>query len=154
VTGRVEALWVKRAHRGVMDRANEVLVDEAGIVGNADRGGRRQITLVAEERWAQVGMEFGEDLDPTIRRANIMVSGLELADTRGATVTLGEVVLEVTTETVPCRLMDFAREGLMEALRPAWGGGISARVIRSGTISVGDHVALERPVVQVRSVLT
>ncbi len=142
-TGRVEALWVKRAHRGPMDAATSVTVDNEGIVGNADRGGRRPITLISAERWEAARRELGvDDLDPTLRRANILVSGVDLEGTRGARLTIGDVELEITTETVPCRLMEFAHKGLMEALKPNWGGGISARVITQGQIAVGDAVTI------------
>jgi hypothetical protein len=38
--GRVERLWVKRAHRGAMDeQASIELVPGRGVAGSADRGG-------------------------------------------------------------------------------------------------------------------
>lgn len=123
-----------------MDRADEVVVD--GIVGNADRGGRRQITLISAERWRVACQLLGEQLDPALRRANVMVSGIDLAETRGRHILLGEVELEITTETVPCRLMDFADAGLMHALHPDWGGGVSTCVVTPGIIHINAPVHL------------
>ena len=49
--GELAAIWVKRAHRGVMDAAQAAeLVAGRGIVGNADQGRRRQVTLLEEEQ--------------------------------------------------------------------------------------------------------
>ena len=48
-------IWVKRAHRGTMDPAERAtLVAGRGITGNADRGGRRQVTLIDLERWHEL----------------------------------------------------------------------------------------------------
>jgi hypothetical protein len=38
--------------------------------------------------------------------------------------------------------MDFAHPGLMDTLRPDWGGGVCARVITPATIPLGAPVAL------------
>ena len=44
--GRLEAIWIKRAKRGVMDPAlHATLIADRGITGNANQGGRRQLRL-------------------------------------------------------------------------------------------------------------
>ena len=48
----VKAIWIKRAHRGPMDRVEQAeLVAGGGVRGSADRGGRRQISIISEEAW-------------------------------------------------------------------------------------------------------
>ena len=45
--GRLEAIWVKRARGGKMDAAQQVtLAAKKGIVGNANWGGWRQVTIM------------------------------------------------------------------------------------------------------------
>ncbi len=126
-----------------MDEANSaVLKTGAGIVGNADQGGRRQVTLLSAEQWAKV---VGDEVSPQIRRANLLVSGLELEDSRDWKVRIGEVEMLVSGETKPCRLMDELSPGLQDALRPDWGGGAYAQVLTDGEIKVGDQIVLEPP---------
>ena len=51
--GRLERIWIKRAHRGPMDPvASGVLEAEKGLVRSANYGGRRQVTIISAERWA------------------------------------------------------------------------------------------------------
>ncbi len=145
MTGHLETIWVKRAHKGPMDEVAEAVLDDQGIVDNADRGGRRQVTVISAEAWADACAALGDPVDPVTRRANLLVSGLDLADSRGRTLRIGDTALEITTETVPCRLMDMFHDGLMGALKPAWRGGISARVVTPGIIRTGDPVALLDP---------
>ena len=142
-TGCLEAIWVKRAHRGQMDAVESaVMVAGCGIEGNADQGGRRQVTLLSADQWDEV---VGDAVDPKTRRANLLVSGLDLRHTRDCTLTIGEVELLVTGELVPCKLMDDLHPGLQELLRPDWAGGIHTQVLTDGVIKVGDAIRLESP---------
>lgn len=144
MTGSVERIWVKRAHKGQMDAVESATLDDQGIVDNADRGGRRQVTVISLEAWADTCAVLGDDVDPVARRANVLVSGVDLEDSRGRVIRIGDSELEVTTETVPCRLMDFVHDGLMDALKPEWRGGVSARVRTPGPIAIGDPVVIDQ----------
>ena len=118
------------------------LVAGAGIVGNADQGRRRQVTILSAERWRKVEAELGTDLDPARRRANLLVQGIDLVGSRGRILTIGGLRLAIGGETRPCRMMDEAHPGLQAALDADWGGGAHARVLDDGTIRVGDAVEL------------
>ena len=139
--GRLEAIWRKRAHRGPMDPLRSVrLLEGVGLEGNADTGGRRQVTVIASEAWDRALEEVGREVDPAARRANLMVSGLELAESRGRRLAVGAARLLVRGETTPCHRMDEAAEGLREALEPGWRGGVYAEVLRDARVEVGDAV--------------
>ena len=114
------------------------LVSGRGIVGNADQGGRRQITIIAEEAWRNALAELGEDVEPSARRANVLLRGIDLQDSRGLHLRLGDSLIRVFGETRPCQLMDEARQGLRAALKSAWRGGVFGEILEGGTIRVGD----------------
>lgn len=147
MSGRVEGLWIKRAKGGPMDPAGELRVmRQAGIETNADRGGRRQVTVMEKERWeAMVEALGGPDLDPSVRRANVLVSGCDLADSRHHLLHLGEVRIQVVGETRPCEQMDEAYPGLRRAMADPWNGGAYGIVLDDGVIRLGDAVELIAP---------
>ena len=111
-----------------------------GIVGNADRGGRRQVTLVSAERWQELMQEVGASLGPEARRGNLVVSGIDLENTRGRVLAVGPCLLRIGGETRPCEQMEAAAVGLQAAMRSRWGGGAFAEVVRGGPVAVGDAV--------------
>lgn len=102
------------------------------------RPGERQVTVLAREAWDRACAELGAELDWTTRRANLLVEGLDLEQSRGRRIAIGTLVLEVSGETDPCQRMDEQRDGLRAALTPEWRGGASCRVLSPGEISVGD----------------
>lgn len=128
-----------------MDRVSEaLLVAGGGIQGNVDRSRRRQVTLLERETWDRVMGDLGGALDPSARRANLLVSGVTLAESRGRVLCIGDARLAIGGETTPCERMDEALPGLRAALGPSWGGGAFAQVITGGMIRVGDRIAWEQ----------
>ena len=139
--GRLESIWVKRARRGPMDEAVRVELQAGlGIVGNADQGGWRQVTLLATATGDEVVEAMAIPLDASLRRANLLVSGVRLAHTRGVVLRIGECRLRIRGETRPCALMDEAAPGLQAALAPGWRGGVFAQALDDGAITVGDPI--------------
>lgn len=146
MTGELAAIWLKRARRGPMDaRQRATAVAGRGLEGNAEQGGRRQVTLVDAGAWQRVEAELGGTVDPTVRRANLMTRGLELSGSRGRVLCIGSCRILVRGELRPCRQMEEARAGLLAALDPEWRGGIYGEVLRGGEIALGDPVSWERP---------
>ncbi len=119
------------------------LVEGHGLEGNADVGGKRQVTLIAQEAWEAQAAATGGALDPAARRANLLVSGLALENSRGRVLCVGEARLRVYGETKPCHRMDEIRPGLQSAMRENWGGGAFAEVTSGGDLTLGDSVSWE-----------
>ena len=142
--GRVERLWVKRAHRGAMDARDSIeFVAGRGVEGSADRGGRRQVTILEREVWDALKGELGSDAGPETRRANVLVSGIYLRASRGRVLRLGATRVRVAGEVKPCERMEEAVTGLRALMYPEWRGGAFAQILDGGTVRVGDVVAWE-----------
>jgi MOSC domain-containing protein YiiM len=139
--GRLEAIWIKRAHRGPMDPvAVATLLAGRGLVGNADQGRRRQVTVIEREVWDRLMRELDGAVPPSARRANLMISGLSLAGQRNRVLRVGGCRIRVLGETRPCERMDEALPGLREAMKVGWGGGSFGEVLDDGQLAVGAKV--------------
>lgn len=144
--GALERIWIKRSKNGPMDFVHQAaLRANRGLVGNANQGGRRQVTILEAERWASHMLALEASLDPSRRRANLLVRGCDLRNMRGRILLVGKVRLEIAGETKPCHAMDEVLPGLQAVMRPDWGGGAFAIVLDDGIISVGDAVRFAPP---------
>jgi MOSC domain-containing protein YiiM len=138
--GEIVAIWIKRAHRGPMDRVDEAqLVAGRGLEGSADQGGWRQVTIISEESWRDAVAALGEDVDPSRRRANVMVRGVDLENSRGKTLRLGDCVVSIRGENPPCKLM----RDMQQPLKPHWRAGVFGEIVAGGPIRVGDSVSYQ-----------
>ena len=117
-----------------------------GLQGDHTKSGKRQVTLLAHEAWLEACQELGQELDPSVRRANLLIDGIALGDCIGSTLKIGSIVIDVLGETKPCELLDDdGRTGLSEALRPHKRGGVYGTIRVGGQVHVGDicSVALD-----------
>jgi MOSC domain-containing protein YiiM len=127
-----------------MDSLREAtLVPGQGIQGSVGRSRRRQVTILSLEAWEAAIAGLKRDPGPTSRRANMMVSGIDLANTRGRVLRVGSCRIEVGGELTPCERMDEAAPGLRVALQPEWRGGVFGQVLDGGVVRVGDAVSWE-----------
>jgi MOSC domain-containing protein YiiM len=142
--GKLQAIWIKRMKLGPMDAADSAgLVAGRGLVGNANQGGKRQVTIIEQEIWDNLMNELGGSLSPAARRANLMTSGICLANSRGRVLRVGTCRIRIYGETRPCERMDEALDGLRQALRENWGGGAYGEILDDGQIAIGDEVCWE-----------
>lgn len=136
-------IWIKRMHKGPMDPAPAAaMVAGKGIVGNANQGGKRQVTIVSNKNWEAVTAPLGATPDPRMRRANLLVSDIDFSDARGKILQIGTVRIRIYGETRPCEQMEAVAPGLQKAMSVPWGGGAFGEVLDDGEIAVGDSVEL------------
>lgn len=140
--GVLEAIWIKRMKQGPMDSVESAMLEVgAGLIGNANQGGRRQVTIVEREVWEKLMSEVQGTLSPAFRRANLLISGLSLKKSRKRTLLIGYCRIRILGETKPCERMEETWEGLQEAMRQSWAGGAFGEVLDDGEILVGDLVS-------------
>lgn len=106
----------------------------------------QELTLVEAETAEALGVEAG------LLRRNIVTRGVRLDDLIGATFQIGETVLEGVRPCDPCAYIEglVQRPGLLKALVTC--GGLRARIVQGGTVSVGDAVRVIAPVVKPQAV--
>ena len=142
----IKAIAIKNRSRVAMQSIDSARITvDSGILGDF-RGAQkdRQITILSEISWKKACHSINADLPWTVRRANLLLDGVEFNETfPGKSIRIGEVELLVTQETAPCSYMDAQQPGLTAALEPDWRGGICCNVIKAGEIEIGDPVEFD-----------
>jgi MOSC domain-containing protein YiiM len=144
--GELVAIARKGESRARMEEIDSVQVTlEVGLEGDhcGRRPKNRQVTVISADVWAEVCAELGAEIAWTLRRANLLVRGVDLPRREGARLTIGALELQIGMETAPCDRMDEQHPGLTAALKPDWRGGVACRVLNDAEIRIGDAVAAE-----------
>ena len=157
--GRIDAIFLRPKRDMAALRVDSAVAEvDLGLLGDrsAERasakpgGGKRQVTLIQAEHLPLIGAWSRQSsLDPATLRRNLVVSGINLLALRSPfadqplRVCIGaEVVLVMTGPCDPCSKMEAALgPGGYNVMRGH--GGLTARVVCGGRVSVGDAVRVE-----------
>ena len=145
--GRVLGIARRHVKRGPMLPLDQVEVSRvAGVAGDTrGRPGLRQVTVLSAGAWLEACAIAATDLPWLARRANLLIDGLDLRQSAGAVLHLGDdIELLVTGELDPCQRMDEVAPGLRLALAADWRGGVTCRVQRGGVLRVGAGARLQK----------
>ncbi len=142
-TGKVDWLGIRPVAREPVLAVKSVDIDVANsIVGDhyaGKPGSKRQVSLIQAEHIEAVSKILGISIHPDRLRRNIVVSGINLLALKERQFKIGDVVLLGTANCPPCsRMEENLGPGGYNAMRGH--GGITARVLRSGTVEIGDAV--------------
>ena len=141
--GTVQLVTIRRERKQRPVSIEEVqALAEIGLEGDhyASEGGKRQVTLIAQEHINAVASILGvESVDPHLLRRNIVTSGINLHALKDKSFQIGDAILEYTGECHPCsRMEENLGTGGYNAMRGH--GGITCRVVQSGRIARGDTI--------------
>lgn len=139
--GVVEWIGLRSERRGCLTAIKKAMIDQNGLQGDHYSGtGKRAVTLVQFEHLAVIAALLQrEDVEPKLMRRNILISGINLLSLRGKRFKIGSAELEGTGICAPCsRMEDAFGHGGYNAVRGH--GGITAKVVRSGAVAVGEKV--------------
>jgi MOSC domain-containing protein YiiM len=141
--GRVEWLGVRPERRTDMRVVDSVDAEPVnGLLGDRYRGrsGARHATLIQAEHLPAIASCVGiAELTPERLRRNIVVSGINLLALKDKIICVASVEMEVTGLCHPCsRMEELLGPGGYNAVRGH--GGITARVLTPGRITLGDPV--------------
>jgi len=150
VHGRVEIIIVRGASRAparsisaTMAIAKVGLADDRfGQRGEAELS-TRQVTLLQHEHLSVIAqLARVASVDPVGLRRNLVVSGINLLALKNAKLRVGEALLEIVGPCAPCSRMEEAiGPGGYAAMRGH--GGMTARILDSGAIRVGDALFVD-----------
>lgn len=130
----------------------EAAVTADGLAGDRQRdrryhgGPMRAVSLYSLERVLALQQE-GHPVDVGTMGENLTVAGLDWSRVGpGVRLSVGDVLLEITKDAPPCKTIagSFTDGGFTRAsqkVHPGW-SRFYARVLREGTVRVGDPVAL------------
>lgn len=140
-TGRVEWIGVRPArHAPVVAQEAVEAIAATGLRGDRySSPGKRQVTLIQAEHLPVIASVLHAPVEPAMLRRNVLVSGINLLALKNARFRIGEALLEGTGPCEPCsRMEDALGPGGYNAMRGH--GGITARILESGWIKIGDAV--------------
>ena len=138
--GTVEHIHLAATEGGPIEAVPEVEAEAGqGLRGEYHHGlDRDDITLIEAERLEALAAEHGVGLAPGETLRNVTTRGLDLGDLIGRRFRVGEAVCQGIERCEPCAKL--ARRTDARVLPGLVHSGLSATIVQSGTIRVGDPV--------------
>jgi MOSC domain-containing protein YiiM len=131
-------------NKQVQDVNSIELVANKGIVGdryfNDFSDPLSQLTLIESENIDYYNTKYNSKIDYLDFRRNIITKGIKLNDLVNQKILIGKVEIEVIDLCRPCRFLQDKLEKdniIKEFLRR---GGLRCRILRSGSVKVGDFI--------------
>ncbi len=140
-----ELLWIglRPQRQTEMLSVPRVLADPlSGLDGDryAGRSRNRQVTLIQHEHLAAISSFTNHTVSPEMLRRNLVVRGINLLALKKQQIQIGDVILKVTGLCHPCSRMEkVLGSGGYNAMRGH--GGLTASIVQSGSLNVGDRVS-------------
>jgi len=144
--GRVEAIYLAAAH-GEAPHSVERAIGHAGKGLEGDRNfgdpdpDSCDITLIEAEIFESQAAHHGLDLNPSEARRQVLVRGIDLGDFIGRRFQVGELECEGEERCEPCNHL-AKLVGTQVVLKGLLHSGLRARILKGGTIRIGDEVQL------------
>ena len=141
-----ELVWIglRPARLQSMQIVNEVFADQnSGLSGDRYQGssGKRQVTLIQWEHLAVIQSIMKRQITPELLRRNLVIKGINILALKNCNFSIGNALFQTTGLCHPCsRMEDVLGAGGYNALRGH--GGVTARIISSGVIRVGDKLTV------------
>jgi MOSC domain-containing protein YiiM len=144
VTGELVWIGLRPSRNAPMQTVEQVFAEaDEGLAGDRYHGnGKRQVTLIQWEHLAVLSSFTKRQVTPDLLRRNLAIRGLNLLALKSRTFRIGEAVFQTTGQCHPCsRMEQVLGPGGYNAMRGH--GGLTAQIIRSGWIRIGDRLTVE-----------
>jgi MOSC domain-containing protein YiiM len=139
--GQVQGIFIAASSGADTEsRPRVVAVPGHGVEDDRHFGrDKHDLTLIEAEAIEGLAEEHGIELGPGEPRRQVVTRGVGLNDLVGKRFRVGAVLCEGEELCHPCRHMErLTKPGVLKGLVNR--GGLCARVVKGGTISVGDRV--------------
>ncbi len=143
--GVLEWIGVRPERRGnLLEMQRVVAIAGAGLEGDhrteKANGSARQVTIISREFIAQI-MHYStkQHIHPGLLRRNLVISGINLNALRHQRFEIGDALFEAGALCHPCSRMETALgKGGVAAM--IGHGGLCCKILRSGSIALGNTV--------------
>lgn len=155
--GKLEHIYLRPARGAPCIETNQALaIAGQGLAGDRataylsrqSDGSKRQVTLIQAEHLSVIEQFLKRPIDAKLLRRNLVISGINLIATKSLfkdqvmQLNIGGIVLHISGPCEPCSKMETTfGQGAYNAIRGH--GGMTARIIKGGTITTGDSVWCE-----------